>query len=77
MEPVSKEIMEKFSALSGRLSPENLCCDGELSKTEVKRRLAQINREWKALEKIIGRKMSEDEVLRWEMARFQAKQFYK
>lgn len=56
------EIMDDFNDLTCRLSPENLTCDGELSRTEVNRRLAQIRKEWKALEKEIGYKVSEEDV---------------
>ena len=31
----NEEIMNDFDNLMGRLSPENLCCDGELSRTQV------------------------------------------
>jgi hypothetical protein len=58
---LTPELTRKFENLSCRLSPENLCCDGEISRTEVKYRLAAIKREWKALEKIAGRKVSESE----------------
>ena len=56
-----KEIFNDFAGLACRLSPENLCCDGEISQAEVNRRLRQINKEWKALEKELGRTVSEDQ----------------
>lgn len=61
------EIREKFIELSARLSPENLTCDGELSKTEVRRRYRHLMSEWRKLEKKIGRKISEDSVFAYEM----------
>jgi hypothetical protein len=60
------KIMKKFLVLACRLSPENLTCDGEISRTEVRKRYAQIMREWKALEKTIGRRVTEDEVWNWK-----------
>ena len=57
-----KEILNDFTGLVCRLSPENLCCDGEISRAEVNRRLRQIQKEWKALEKELGRVVSEDQV---------------
>ena len=46
-----QEAIEAFSALECRLSPENLACDGECSRTETQRRYRQCMKEWKALEK--------------------------
>ena len=57
-----KEILNDFAGLACRLSPENLCCDGEISRAEVNRRFRQIQKEWKALEKELGREVSEDQV---------------
>ena len=53
------ELREKFLGLVNRLSPENLACDGECSKREVGRRRAAIMREWRALEKKVGRRVTE------------------
>ncbi len=47
-------LFPSFDSLCCRLSPENLCCDGEISRAETNRRAAQIKREWKALEKQLG-----------------------
>ena len=58
---LSVELIDKFNALSCRLSPENLHCDGEISQAEAKRRYNQIMKEWKALEVLAGRKVTEDE----------------
>jgi len=66
----TQEIMDDFDGLSCRLSPENLCCDGEISRTQVNARLAQIKREWKILEKEIGHKVTEDEVFQHSMMNF-------
>lgn len=58
-------IKNKFFSLVSRLSPENLHMDGEASKSQVIKRLREIKREWRALEKELGRKVYEDEI--WSM----------
>ncbi len=62
---IPDEIMRKFDALENRLSPENLCCDGEISGAQVKRRRAQIMREWRELEKKAGCKVTSEDVYNW------------
>jgi hypothetical protein len=56
------EVKEKFLDLACRLSPENLSCDGELSKSEIRRKYKKLMSEWRKLEKRIGRKVSEHTV---------------
>ena len=58
-----------FIQLVGELSPENLSCDGELSASQVRAKLASIKQEWKELENIYGEKVSEDQVENWMMNR--------
>jgi hypothetical protein len=62
---LTDSIKKEFDNLACRLSPENLHCDGEISRTEAGRRKAQIMREWRALEARAGRKVSEDETCAW------------
>ena len=69
----NEEIMNDFDDLIGRLSPENLCCDGEISRTQVNKRRAQIWREWNALEKELGRKVSEDEAEEYSYKKYMDK----
>lgn len=61
------EIMNSFVDLTFKLSPENLTCDGELSKRQVKTKLRKLKAEWKRLEKQLGKSMSESEVWAWYM----------
>jgi hypothetical protein len=61
---MTEEQKGKFLAMAGELSPENLTCDGESSKYAMNQRLRGIQRRWKALEKEVGRKVSENEA--WE-----------
>jgi hypothetical protein len=61
--PLSEELTKAFEILACRLSPENLACDGEIPQWQVKIRLREIQKEWKALEKKAGRRVSEMEFL--------------
>lgn len=55
----------KFLNLAGQLSPENLTCDGELSRSQVNAKLKKLKAEWAKLEKQVGRSVSEDETWNW------------
>lgn len=48
-----------FERLRGELSPENLCCDGEASRSQIAAKRRDISECWKELEKIVGRKVGE------------------
>jgi len=56
------DILKKFAGLACRLSPENLCCDGEISRAEVNKRRRKIDREWINLEKEFGQMVGIREV---------------
>lgn len=58
---VTKDIKEQFCSLIGELSPENLSCDGECTRTQIKQKVSFINKRWKILEKKIGFKVSYDQ----------------
>ena len=64
---MTKKQKEQFKIMASRLSPENLSCDGEISRTQVNASYRQIMKEWKQLEKEVGRKVSEAEVESWWM----------
>lgn len=51
-----------FLSLFNDMSPENLSCDGELSRAEQRARLRRIEQEWKRLERQVGRKVSYNEI---------------
>ena len=55
------EIMSAILDVYAGMSPENLTCDGECSRSEVARRAAALRAKLRALEAEIGRKVSEDE----------------
>jgi hypothetical protein len=60
-EPTARQWQDLLE-LSVRLSPENLTCDGELRGKQVVARAAEIKKEWRAIEKAVGRTITEAEV---------------
>ena len=59
---MTRELMAQFRSLVCAMSPENVWCDGEVSAATARRTMARLRREWRALEKKAGRKVSESEV---------------
>jgi len=55
-----ENVRNAFDSILGELSPENLTCDGELSKTRIAQKLRRLNAEWKALEKKYNVKLNHD-----------------
>lgn len=55
------DILDDIDRVYGNLSPENLTCDGECSRSEVARRSAAYNRALRALFKELGREVTEEE----------------
>lgn len=68
--PLPENLFKQFDALTARLSPENLWCDGECTRAQVKQRHAQIMREWRALEKQAGRTVTQEEIESAVIARY-------
>jgi hypothetical protein len=58
----AEECLPFFERLVGELSPENLSCDGEASRSQVQAKLREIRGPWKELETIAGRRYSEQEI---------------
>ena len=56
------EIMEEFDRLNNELSPENLCCDGLLSKRKTNQKREAILAEWEGLEVELGRSVTKSEI---------------
>jgi hypothetical protein len=57
--PETKEDCIKWcTQLVAELSPENLCCDGEASKTQILAKRKEIKATWKELEQICGEKIN-------------------
>lgn len=57
-------VMNEIRGIYCQLSPENLTCDGELSRTAVRRRSAALNRALRACFQELGRRVSESEAYR-------------
>jgi hypothetical protein len=55
------DIMSDIRGVYSSLSPENLTCDGELSRRQVTRKRRQLNSKLKALFEELGREVSEEE----------------
>jgi hypothetical protein len=58
-------IREDILRCYSQLSPENLTCDGELNKTQIRAKQSKINKELKSLFKEYGRSVSEEEAISW------------
>jgi hypothetical protein len=56
-------LMEAFR-IFGELSPENLCCDGELPMAQVRVKERKLRADLKALEARVGMKLDECAVYR-------------
>ena len=60
--PVTEtECLDWLTMICGDLSPENLHCDGEISRSAAMAKARALRAEWREVEKIIGRKVSENE----------------
>ncbi len=59
---MDKHLVDAFLKLVLALSPENLSCDGELSRAQVKAKVRSIRSQWRKLEKIVGHKVSADDI---------------
>ena len=62
MPETESECMTWFEMICNDLSPENLHCDGEISRSAAMTKYRHLKAEWREVEKIIGRKVSEEEV---------------
>jgi len=62
---MTESQQREFESLANQLSPENLHCDGEISRAEAGRRYKRIMKRWRELEKV-----SEDEVWALTMKRY-------
>jgi len=57
-----EELLDALDVLCNELSPENLFCDGEISRSAGLRKASALRAEWKEVERKLGRKVSEGEV---------------
>jgi hypothetical protein len=58
-------IKKQFSELQNQLSPENLSCDGELSRSQARSKHKEIMVQWWALEDKIGMKVNAETIEQW------------
>lgn len=58
-------ILEALLSVYSGLSPENLTADGELGRTQVQRRYAELQRQRRGLILALGREVDEAEVYGW------------
>ena len=58
-------IMKDIVNAYGDLSPENLTCDGELTRAQAAARRTAVHRRLADLQKELGRRVSEDEAWAW------------
>jgi hypothetical protein len=65
IEKIDTKILKQFADLASRLEPESLHCDGEISNAEADRKYRRLMREWKKLEKQVGRTVTEQEIWEW------------
>lgn len=65
---------QQFDKMTNELSPENLCCDGEISRAQANRRYRAIMVRWHKLEKEVGRKVTEEEIFTEDMKRYDEEQ---
>ncbi len=56
------DIIRDLQRVECALSPENLCCDGELSKSETNRRYRTLTKERAKLVKELGREPTAEEL---------------
>ncbi len=66
---LSDALHSKFFDIAMKLEPENLTMDGEASKTEVKQRSTFLKKQWRDLEYLVGRQVTEDEIWDKEYAK--------
>lgn len=57
-----QDLQDAFENLLCALSPENLSCDGEASKAQIRAKIASINEQWTRLETKAGRPVPRAEV---------------
>ena len=62
---IPEQTFSKFFELQMRLEPENLHMDGEATPAQVRSQENRIRKEWKELEKSIGRKVSDSDI--WDI----------
>lgn len=71
-DPYAREdnlILEAIAVIFCNLSPENLSCDGEISRAAVQQRYAAYQRKLRGLYAALGRTVSESESYEWSKSK--------
>lgn len=71
---VDQKILEAINHVYNCLSPENLCCDGEISRSQVEVRRNKLNRQLKGLFQAFGRPVDEATAYEWWKQKQESKQ---
>ena len=66
MNKITNIQLRKFLSIANALSPENLSCDGELSRTQVQARYKKLKKDWSDLEKEVGFTVTEETIYQLE-----------
>lgn len=66
---VEQHILSAIFCCLTALSPENLCCDGEISRSEVLRKQAKLNQQLNGLYSAYGHHVTDESVYDWERQR--------
>lgn len=64
---ITIENWKRFHELMCAMSPENVCCDGEISRAAANRRYKALLKQWRTLEREVGKKVGEFEVIKVAM----------
>jgi hypothetical protein len=64
---VEQSILEAINIVYSHLSPEFLCCDGELPMSLVNEKRTKLNKQLRSLFQALGREVSEKVALDWSM----------
>ena len=67
---IPESILGELECIVSRLSPENLRCDGEASRAQVKAKSIALNQQWRRIEQRIGRAVSKGAVEERSLRRF-------
>lgn len=62
---VDQKILEAINDVYNGLSPENLFCDGEISRSEAEKKRSKLNRQLKGLFQAFGRPVDEMTAYHW------------
>lgn len=60
---ITPEMQKEFNCILAEMEPENLFCDGEMSREQAMARMGELLGKWETLEKELGRKVTQAEAL--------------